>query len=272
MTIYCLQPLFHGGVRVKTFVGRSDGEYNAKRRLEDSIYLDGFGYKVYSQGDEDGIIAEIFNRIGTTNKKFVEFGVQDGLESNGHFLLHKGWQGLWIDGNKKFIRNLRNYFAVPIAKKQLTVINVFITTENINKIIGNQGSTEGEIDLLSIDIDGNDYWIWEAITCIKPRVVVIEYNAKFPPAHEWIIEYNENHIWDSSDKHGASLKSLEILGSQLGYRLVGTSRTGINAFFVRNDLAGNLFPEPATAENLYNIANNVIFFTNGHPSKQYIGH
>ena len=78
---------------------RTDIEYENKRRLDNPKYLDRFGYKVFSQNDEDGIITEIFNRIGTTNKKFVEFGVQNGLESNGHFLLHKGWSGLWIDGN-----------------------------------------------------------------------------------------------------------------------------------------------------------------------------
>jgi len=213
-------------------------------------YLDSFGYKVYSQNDEDGIINEIFKRIGMTNKTFVEFGVQDGLESNGHFLLFKGWRGLWIDGCEESIKKLKEYFFEPISTKQLTVIKAFITIDNINDLINGNGF-DGEIDLLSIDIDGNDYWIWQAIKCIQPRVVVIEYNAKFPPPCEWIMEYDPNHIWDLSDKYGASLKSLELLGDKLGYRLVGTNICGVNSFFVKKELAKDLFPEPPTAENLY---------------------
>jgi len=236
-------------------------------------YLDSFGYKVYSQNDEDGIIEEIFKRIGVTNKNFVEFGVQDGLESNGHFLLFNGWRGLWIDGNEEYFLKLKEYFSEPLSTKQLIAINAFITAENINDLIGKNGFN-GEIDLLSIDIDGNDYWIWKAIKCIQPRVVVIEYNAKFPPPCEYIMEYNPNHIWDGSDKFGASLKSLELLGDELGYRLVGTNTNGVNAFFVKKDLAKNLFPEPPTSENLYHkvgIAGYTAFFSNGHPTKKYIG-
>jgi len=218
--------------------------------MRSAPYLDSFGYKVYSQNDEDGIINEIFKRIGTTNKTFVEFGVQDGLESNCHFLLFNGWRGLWIDGSDENIHKITEYFSEPVSKKQLTAVNAFITVENINNLI-NENGFDGEIDLLSIDIDGNDYWIWQAITCIQPRVVVIEYNAKFPPPCEWIMEYEANHIWDGSDKYGASLKSLELLGNKLGYRLVGTNICGVNAFFVKNELSKNLFPEPPTSENLY---------------------
>ena len=218
--------------------------------------IDSFGYKVYSQNDEDGIINEIFKRIGTTDKTFVEFGVQDGLESNCHFLLFNGWRGLWIDGSEENIKKLKEYFKKPISTQQLTAVNAFITVDNINELIGRNGFN-GEIDLLSIDIDGNDYWIWQAIKCIQPRVVVIEYNAKFPPPCEWIMEYNPNHVWDESDKYGASLKSLELLGDNLGYRLIGTNTCGVNAFFVRKELAKDLFPEPPTSEKLYHRFDNL---------------
>jgi hypothetical protein len=248
---------------------RNDVEYENKRRLGDPLYLERYGYKVYSQNDEDGIIEEIFNRIGTTDKKFVEFGVQNGLESNCHFLLHKGWNGLWIDGNKKYFIELIKLFDKPIKNNQLKVINAFITVENINKLIEERIS--GEIDLLSIDIDGNDYWIWEAINCIKPRVVVIEYNAKFPPPHEWVMPYNPDHVWDGTDLHGASLKSLEKLGVRLGYQLVGTTMNGVNAFFVRNDLTRELFPKPATAENLYHSWGSRLYKSSGHVAAKYIG-
>jgi len=244
--------------------------------MRSAPYLDSFGYKVYSQNDEDGIINEIFKRIGTNNKTFVEFGVQDGLESNGHFLLFNGWRGLWIDGGEKNIRKLKEYFSEPISTKQLIAVNAFITVDNINDLISGNGFN-GEIDLLSVDIDGNDYWIWQAIKCIQPRVVVIEYNPKFPPPCEWIMEYEPNHIWDGSDKYGASLKSLELLGDKLGYRLVGTNICGVNAFFVKKELAKDLFPDPPTSENLYHkwdISKHIGFINDVYHTKhtkKYIG-
>jgi hypothetical protein len=250
---------------------RNDVAYENKRRLDDPKYLERFGYKVYSQNDEDGVIAEIFNRIGTTDKRFVEFGVQNGLESNCHFLLFGGWSGLWIDGNEKFFTQLVDLFSKPIKSGQLKAINAFITKDNINDLIGIQGNISGSIDLLSIDIDGNDYWIWEAIKCVDPRVVAIEYNAKFPPPCEWIMPYNCDHIWDGSDMFGASLKSYELLGEKLGYQLVATNANGVNAFFVKRELAGDLFAKPATAENLYHCGCSTSYQSSGHLTKRYIG-
>ncbi|MDR0590032.1 MAG: hypothetical protein LBG25_05760 [Spirochaetaceae bacterium] len=250
---------------------RNDEEYELKKRLEDPIHLERFGYKVYSQNDEDGIIDEIFKRIGTEDKRFVEFGVENGLESNGHFLLHKGWHGIWIDADRENISALYSFFKRPIEDHRLIVINAFITTGNINQLIGVEGKCTGKIDLLSIDVDGNDYWIWEAIRCIDPRVVVIEYNAKFPPSYEWVMKYNEKYIWQEDDEQGASLKSLELLGKKLGYQLVGTNLNGVNAFFVKKALAKDLFPEPATAETVYNPARWNIQYVSGHPCKKYIG-
>ncbi|MDR0733868.1 MAG: hypothetical protein LBF08_07415 [Dysgonamonadaceae bacterium] len=250
---------------------RNDSELVLAERLQNPIFLERYGYKVYSQNDEDGMIAEIFNRIGVTDKRFVEFGVQNGLESNAHFLIHGGWSGIWIDGDKKAVDQLRLLFRKPIESGRLLAMNAFITMENINQLIGTAGNCRGEIDLLSIDIDGNDYWIWKSVDCINPRVVVIEYNAKFPPSFEWVMEYNGKHAWQGDDQQGASLKSLELLGVEKGYRLVGTNKNGVNAFFVRRDLAKNLFPEPATAENLYNPARWDMQYVSGHPTKKYIG-
>jgi len=256
----------------QTWHQRNDDSTELKNRLNNTLYLEQFGYKVYSQHDEDGIIEEIFNRIGTTNKIFVEFGVEYGIESNGHYLLHKGWKGLWIEGKTKHIKEIHQLFKKLIDSKRLTVINGFITKDNINSLIAEQGKIKGEIDLLSIDIDGNDYWVWEAITCIDPRVVIIEYNAKFPPNFEWIMEYDAKHIWNQSDEQGASLKSLELLGTKLGYQLVGTNITGANAFFVKEELAKDLFIKPSIAEKLYNPARwTTMCYISGHPSKKYIG-
>jgi len=241
-------------------------------RLKDPIRLERYGYKVYSQSDEDGIIAEIFRRTGTTNKKFVEFGVQNGLESNGHFLLHKGWQGLWIEGSPNYCKLIHNNFKEPIAKKQLNIVNAFIDKDNINDLISG-GGMNGDIDLLSVDIDGNDYHVWKAIDCVNPRVVSIEYNAKFPPDFEWVMKYDKTHIWDMSDNHGASLKSLEILANELDYQLVGTNINGVNAFFVKKELTKDLFALPANSENLYNPPrySSGLKYISGHSSLYYVG-
>ncbi|MDR1007527.1 MAG: hypothetical protein LBL65_03030 [Campylobacteraceae bacterium] len=255
-------------------VHRNIEDYENKRRFDDPIYLDRFGYKTYSQNDEDGIIAEIFRRMGgggVKNRTFIEFGAENGLENNTHFLLHKGWKGLWIEGSKKSYTQILSNFRKPISENRLEVINAFVNKDNINDLISkNKLGISAEIDLLSIDIDGNDYWVWQAISCVTPKVVVIEYNAKFPPDFEWIMEYDENHIWEKDDNQGASLKSFELLGRKLGYQLVGTSFTGSNAFFVKQEYAKELFPKPATAENLYH-AFRFVRYKSGHPAKKYIG-
>jgi len=241
-----------------------------RRRMEDPLALERFGYKVFSQNDEDGIINEIFNRIGVTCKKFVEFGVERGLESNCHFLLHKGWSGLWIEGSKKNCNRIKKLFRKPIEQKRLILENSFITAENIDALIGRHFAGR-QIDLLSIDIDGNDYHIWKAIKCVDPRVVVIEYNSLFPPDHEWVMPYDARHVWNKTDNAGASLKSLEILGETLGYQLVGTNASGVNAFFVKKESAKDLFVLPASAEKLYNPARYYLCYRSRHPSRKYIG-
>jgi len=245
-------------------------EAELRLRMETPLALERFGYKVFSQNDEDGIITEIFNRIGVTGKRFVEFGVERGIESNGHFLLHKGWSGLWIEGGKKHCRNIRRLFRKPIEEKRLILENAFITAENIDALIGKHFAGQ-QIDLLSIDIDGNDYHVWKAIKCVDARVVVIEYNSLFPPDHEWVMPYDTRHLWDQTDNAGASLKSLEILGADLGYQLVGTNLSGVNAFFVKKELAKDLFVLPASAEKLYNPARYYICYKSRHPSRKYIG-
>lgn len=241
-----------------------------EERLNHPLALERYGYKVYSQNDEDGIIQEIFYRIGMTNKKFVEFGVQDGLESNGHYLLHRGWSGLWIESDSNAVEQIQIHFSKPLQKGQLFLKQAFITRENINEILYNAPFPE-EIDLLSIDVDGNDYYIWEAITAVRPRVVVIEYNGKFPPDYSWKMEYEERYVWDGTDQHGASLKALEELGEKLGYQLVGTNLRGVNAFFVKKSLAEDKFYQPATAEALYNPLRLELVFSSYHPAKHYLG-
>jgi hypothetical protein len=221
---------------------KQDKKYDNPKKLTK------FGWKVYSQNEEDGIINEIFNRIGTTNKIFVEFGVGNGLENNTLVLLLSGWKGLWIEGNEKFYREIKNGFSRYINENRLKVNQCFITKSNINTVISSN-ITEKEIDLLSIDIDGNDIHIFETINVVSPRVVVIEYNGRFPASVKYCMKYNEVHHWDGTDNFGASLSYIEEVFKSKGYALVGCNITGTNAFFVKSGLADNLFLEPFNAEN-----------------------
>lgn len=226
---------------------RADPALADPRRLEKS------GWKAYSQNDEDGILAEIFRRIGAVHKSFVEFGCGDGLENNTAYLLAQGWRGLWMDGDDRNSQMIGHGFGPLIEHGLLQFRCEFITRDNIDGLIAAAGLGD-EIDLLSIDLDGNDYYLWEAINCISPRVVVAEYNAKFQPPFAWRIAYNAKHAWQGDDYAGVSLSALEELGRRKGYRLVGCNLSGVNAFFVRQDLAGDLFASPATAAHLFQPA------------------
>ncbi len=210
-----------------------------------------FGRQIYSQIDEDGIIREIFSRIGTINKIFVEFGIGNGLANNTAALLFDGWRGLWIDSSEKYITMIKDNLSAIIDQGRLNVLKSFITRDNINDLIASNIDC-AEIDLLSVDIDGNDYHILQAITCISPRVIVIEYNAKFPPPISFCMDYNESHTWQDNDCFGASLTFLER--HLQNYSLVGCNLSGVNAFFVRNDLVGHHFLEPYSAEKHYEPA------------------
>jgi hypothetical protein len=225
----------------------------AHERYQDPRSLIPFGHQVYSQSDEDGIIREIFRRIGATNRIFVEFGVGTGLENNTLALLFEGWSGLWIEGSAEHVRRMRKHLPRILADGRLRLIEARITRDNIDGLIASAIRT-GEIDLLSIDLDGNDYHVFRAIRCVRPRVLVIEYNARFPPSVDFCMPYDDNHVWDRTDRFGASLTFLETGLAESGYRLVGCNLTGANAFFVREDLVANRFHEPLTAEHHYEPA------------------
>lgn len=242
----------------------TDPKYSNPLRLEP------YGYKVSSQNDEDGILYEIFRRIGIKKHSFVEFGVGNGLENNSLYLLKQGWLGLWIEGSAQNIQYIRDKFSKTLVAGQLSLIEAFVTRDNINSLI--QSVFSDEIDLLSIDIDGNDYYIWEAINVISPRVVCIEYNSKFVPPIKWAIEYNPEHIWDGSDYQGASLAALVELSVQKGYQLVGCNLNGVNAFFVRNDILDGKF---MVSDNLIDYYQPPRYYLSsapiGHPSSPQLG-
>jgi hypothetical protein len=223
----------------------------AAEKAADPKTITAYGFSAYSMTEEDGILQEIFRRIGPGNREFIDIGAGNGIESNTTYLLLLGWTGLWLDGSESEVAIARNNFADQIQSGALEVRQAFITRDNINQLISSAKIIGPEPDLLSIDIDGNDYWIWDALTVVRPRVVLIEYNATFRPPHKVVQEYNPQHRWNSTSYYGASLKALEALGEQKGYHLVGCNFAGVNAFFVRKDVAGDLFSAPYTAEHHY---------------------
>lgn len=219
--------------------------YNSPKRLNR------FEYQVFSQNGEDGIIAEIFRRIGVSRNIFLEIGVENGLENNTSFLLQQGWAGIWIEGNLKATRFIQQHFRKPIQQKLLSVRHAFMCEDNVVEIL-KELNAPIDLDLLSLDIDRNTYFILKPIlSYLHPRVIVVEYSALYPPDVVWSVEYQPKKIWGRTSYAGASLKAYTILAGEYGYSLVGCDLCGVNAFFVKNDLLGDSFLPPYTADNHY---------------------
>jgi hypothetical protein len=206
------------------------------RRIENVSSLADIEFRVTSQFGEDGIIEWLIHRLDIEAQKFVEIGASDYNEANTRFLLeNRNWRGLLIDANPK-IRELQ---ASPLWwRHDISAIESFVSAENVNQLI-ESANFRGEIGLLSLDIDGMDFWIWRAIAVIDPIVVVCEYNGVFGDTLPIVVPYDS--AFDRTRAHpsniywGASIRALEKLAVEKGYRLVGTNRTGHNAFFVRQD-------------------------------------
>jgi len=245
--------------------------------VEDDFNVNSHEKKIYSQNGEDGIIEYIFSKIGTTNKFSVEFGVGDGFESNTVNLLEKvGWTGLMMDygsdpniklsnlikkawsnrnlGLKNNIQKDISFFKKIINRKnrtksfQLDIKNERVTAENIQQLF-KKYNVPKSFDLLSIDIDYNDYWVWKSIVDYNPRVVIIEYNSSIPPTESKVVPYDSEAVWDGTNYFGASILALKNLGFVKGYTLVGCDSNGVNAFFCKSELLKN-FHIPSI-DNLY---------------------
>lgn len=204
---------------------------------QSSSQIKDYEFQVFSQWGEDGIIDYLTSEVSIERKIFVEFGVEDYKQANTRFLLvNKNWSGLIIDGSEENISQIK---ADPVYwNYNLKAICSFVTRENINDLLQKNGLS-GEIGVLSIDIDGNDYWVWDAISVIQPTVVVVEYNYRFGCDAAVTIPYDSD--FQRSKAHfsmiyfGASLKALCKLGNQKGYAFIGCCSNGANAFFVRRD-------------------------------------
>jgi hypothetical protein len=197
------------------------------------------GFKVFSQFDEDGIIQYLINKLPIKNKTFVEFGVENYEESNTRFLLlNDHWQGMVLDARAADIRYIQQdkiYWQYDLQAKC-----TWITRENIDGLLRGAGFGE-DVGLLSIDIDGNDYWIWEALQSVRPLIVIVEYNSLFglrPISVPYMEYFDRKNSHYSQLYYGASLGALQYLAQKKGYLLLGSNVWGHNAFFIRADIAG----------------------------------
>jgi hypothetical protein len=219
--------------QLQTAVGRIENrqlESRAGARLADHEF------RVFSQWGEDGIIQFLLRHVDCENTTFVEFGVEDYTEANTRFLLvNNNWTGLVIDSDGQAIERLKQ--SALCWRYGLMAVHSHITAENINEILTVNGFT-GEIGLMSIDIDGNDYWVWRALNAVNPVIVIVEYNHRFGSEAAVTIPYDKDFQRGRDYPaiyFGASLKALCALAATKGYAFVGCNSNGVNAFFVRRD-------------------------------------
>ncbi len=214
-----------------------------------TVMLDEFEGSVLSQNGEDGVLAAIFAIIGFKTRKILEFGFAATEASLFNLALTNRLDGYFMDGADTTCRLARSMFAV-MRCPNMHVATAFITVENINALISDMG-LRGEIDALSIDVDGNDYWLWDAIDVINPRLVVAEYHGSLGPRDSITIAYDPEFDCGKSAHwfyHGASLAALTKLAGRRGYRLIYCEASGTNAFFLRADIQADCLPTKTAAE------------------------
>ena len=220
----------------KILIGKKLVDINNKKIPEK---IEDIEFKIFSQFGDDGIIQFLINKIELDYKyhNFIEFGVENYKEANTKFLLlNNNWSGLIIDSSKENINQIKksNFFW----KYNLDAKNSFITRENINKIIADSKLDKNHIGILSIDIDGNDYWVWKEINVIDPAIVIIEYNSSFGFINKVSIPYDENFLRTKAHYSnlywGASLEALKYLADKKGYKFFSTNSAGNNAYFIKD--------------------------------------
>ena len=184
---------------------RSRRDILALPRYDDPKRLARFEHQIFSQGGEDGIVREVFRRVGERSRTFVELGVGDGLENNTTFLLAQGWRGAWFDASAKECAKIRARFSHEIEARQLVLVESMLTAANVSATVAPH-CNPNDLDLLSIDLDRNTYHVWAALDALKPRVAIVEYNALFPADVEWIVEDDAAKSWNGTSHFGASLE------------------------------------------------------------------
>ena len=207
-------------------------------------------FQVFSQWGEDGILQYLLRHVRVPKHIFVEFGVENYQEANTRWLVEgHNWSGLVLDGSQEHIACVK---ADAIYwKHQLRAVSAFVTAENINSLISENG-VSGDIGLLSVDIDGMDYWVWKSIDVVTPAIVIVEYNSLFGPTKSVTVPYDPRFVRQKAhyswSYYGASLAALVGLGKTKGYSFVGSNSAGNNAFFVRHELLKAPLRELTAAE------------------------
>ncbi len=198
-------------------------------------------FQCHSQNGEDGILLYLFALLGTTNRRVVEIGAGNGIECNAaNLIVNHGWLGLLVDGDEAKVAAGRAFYAKCSTTwvSPPTLVSSWVTVDSVNQLIADHGFA-GDVDLLSIDVDGNDYWIFRALWVVRPRAIVLEFNAELGPVVSVSVPYDPDFRLDHTVKPyrcGASLAAFAALAARKGYRLVGVHSLGFNAFFVRDDL------------------------------------
>ncbi len=201
-------------------------------------------FRIYSQWGEDGILEWLIQNLPIDSTRFVEFGVENYREANTRFLLqNRNWSGLIFDANPAHIEAVR---AEQLHwRHDITVAAEFITAENINHLLAKYGF-DGDLGILSIDIDGNDYWVLDQISVAKASILVCEYNPilgdLWPITVPYRPDFQRFEAHSSGLYFGASIAALKALADHKGYEFIGTNSNGINAFFVQRDLLGAIEP------------------------------
>jgi len=200
--------------------------------------INNYEYKKTSQNNEDGIIEFIFSKIGLKKINFVEIGF-DFYQNNSLNFLGKVNKGLFIDGSENKVIKLKSIIALLYPFKNINVVKKFIDKDNLNSIIDDHFHNDQEIDFFSIDVDGNDYYLFENLK-VRPKVICIEYNFWYGPDVKCSVPYDKNFIWETGSTYsGASLNSLCELAKRKGYYLIALESHCVNAFFIRSDLKNN---------------------------------
>lgn len=230
----------------------------ANRGQAGAVDLSQTGIRVFSQFEEDGMLVAVFGAIGATSRLFIDIGSADGINSNcANLAINFGWHGLFIDGSSEQVERGRKWYAAHPDTFLFppVFVDAMVTRDNINGLIGDAGFS-GDVDFLSIDIDGNDYWIWEALEAINPRVVMVESNAAFGD-RPIVVPYDPEFVY-SDAYFGAGPEAFSRLANKKNYRLVGANRFGFNLIFVRNGVGERALPEVSLESVRGHVRNPII--------------
>lgn len=216
---------------------------NVKYQLPQSLMP--FRQKIFSHYGQDGILAEIFRRIGDGGRRFVEIGASPA-QNNTNLQLLKGWRGLWIDAGLAKDESLSTNLQILLREGKLKISRKLVNRDNARTLLSSRGFAE-DLDLISIGIDYNTHHIFTELLSLQPRVFSVAYNSMLPADLDWAAPYDAKAVWDGSTLHGATLGTISAAAEAGGYSLVGCELSGTDAFFVRHDLLQGQFLRPGDA-------------------------